>query len=95
MLILGRAEIERRLDGLDLLGPIEAAFVAYSQGRAVIPPPGELIFEQPRGDVHIKYGAIRGFDYYVVKIASGFYDNPALGLQSSNGLMLFSASRCR
>ena len=49
-----------------------------------MPPPGELIFQDPPGDVHIKYGYIAGGDYYVVKIASGFYDNPRHGLPSFN-----------
>jgi ornithine cyclodeaminase len=79
-------EIRAVLPGFDLMPPIEAAFVAYAEGRAVVPPVGELLL--PRGDVHIKYGYLQGDAYYVVKIASGFYDNPKLGLPSSNGLML-------
>jgi ornithine cyclodeaminase len=47
-----------------------------------------MIFKDPPGDVHIKYGYIIGDDHYLVKIASGFYDNPKLGLPSSDGLML-------
>ena len=79
-------EIEAILPTLDLVPVIEEGFVAYSAGRAVVPPVGELLLEG--GDVHIKYGYIRGEPFYVVKIASGFYGNPALGLPSSNGLML-------
>ncbi len=52
----------------------------------MVPPVGELLLDG--GDVHIKYGYLRQDDYYVVKIASGFYDNPSLGLPTSNGLML-------
>ncbi len=81
-----RAAIERALADLDLLPAIEAGFVALSEGRANVPPVGELIVE--KGEVHIKYGAIAGDDRYVVKIASGFYGNPARGLASGNGLML-------
>ncbi|NRA96638.1 MAG: ornithine cyclodeaminase family protein [Planctomycetes bacterium] len=72
---------------------MEAAFVAYADGRCVVPPPGELTFQDPPGDVHIKYGYISGDDHFVVKIASGFYDNPALGLSSCDGLMLVFAQR--
>jgi ornithine cyclodeaminase len=79
-------EIKAILPTLDLVPVIEEGFVAYSAGRAVVPPVGELLLEG--GDVHIKYGYIRGEPFYVVKIASGFYGNPALGLPSSNGLML-------
>lgn len=78
--------IKRALVGLDLVPAIEAGFVALSEGRANVPPVGELIVE--KGEVHIKYGAIAGDDRYVVKIASGFYGNAARGLASGNGLML-------
>lgn len=44
--------------------------------------------DNPPGDVHLKYGYIQGDAYYVIKIASGFYENQKLGLPSSNGLML-------
>jgi len=80
------AEIKTVLPSLDLLPAIEEGFVAYSSGRAVVPPVGELILD--KGEVHIKYGYIRGEDIYVIKIASGFYGNPALGLPSGNGGML-------
>jgi ornithine cyclodeaminase len=82
------AEIKKVLESLDPLPLIEAGFVAYSRGRAVVPPVGELVFEDPPGDVHIKYGYIKGGDVYVIKIASGFYDNPRRGLPTGDGLML-------
>jgi len=81
-------EIREALRGADLLPRVEAAFVAYSEGRAVVPPVGELLIPDAPGDVHIKYGYIEGEPRYVVKIASGFYSNPERGLPSSNGLML-------
>ena len=86
MMIIERSRIEELLAGLDLLPLLEDAFRAYSAGRANVPPVGELLLE--RGEVHIKYGAIRGDPCYVIKVASGFYGNPDLGLPSSNGLML-------
>jgi ornithine cyclodeaminase len=72
----------------ELVEEIEKGFVLYSEGKTVVPPVGYLGFENPPADVHIKYGYIRGDDFYVVKIASGFYENPKIGLPSSNGLML-------
>jgi ornithine cyclodeaminase len=86
MRIVERSRIEDVLAGLDLLPLMEDAFRGYSAGRALVPPVGELLLE--RGEVHIKYGAIAGADYYVIKVASGFHGNPSLGLPSSNGLML-------
>ena len=72
----------------DLLTVIEQAYTNYSNKNAVVPPVGTLTFEKPPGDVHIKYGYIKGGDNYVIKIASGFYNNPDFGLGSSNGLNL-------
>jgi ornithine cyclodeaminase len=72
----------------DLLACMERSFTSYSSGEATVPPVGTLTFEQPPGDVHIKYGYLSGSPYYVIKIASGFYDNPLLGLPGSNGLNL-------
>lgn len=81
-------QIKEALKGLNPIRAIEEGFVAYSQGKSVIPPIGELLFDTPPGDLHIKYGCIKGDDYYVVKIASGFYENYKLGLPNNDGLMM-------
>jgi ornithine cyclodeaminase len=86
--IIPLARIREALKTIDPLPLIEEGFVAYSRGRAVVPPVGELIFKHPPGDVHIKYGYICGDEHYVIKIASGFYENPKIGLPSSDGMML-------
>jgi ornithine cyclodeaminase len=94
--ILSLRQIQAILNKIDprtIVKEIADGFVAYSQGKVVVPPVGELIFDEPRGDTHIKYGYIRGDDYYVVKIASGFYDNPKIGLPASSGLMLLFSQK--
>ena len=88
MRIVELDEIKAALSSVDLLPAIEHGFVEYSKGNSVVPPVGELCFDDPPGDVHIKYGYIRGDDYYVIKIASGFYDNHELGLPTGDGMML-------
>ncbi len=72
----------------DLIQTIEDGFVMYSQKKVIVPPVGYLGFKNPPGDVHIKYGYIEGDDYYVIKIASGFYKNAEIGLPTGNGMML-------
>ena len=62
MRIANLDEIKRALAGLDLLPAIEAGFVAYSQGRANVPPVGELLMDKGE-EVHIKYGWIEGDPY--------------------------------
>ena len=44
-------EIKAALAGLDLLPAIEAGFVAYSEGRANVPPVDELPMD--KGEVQI------------------------------------------
>lgn len=67
---------------------IEKGFVAYSEGKTVIPPVGELQFEDPPGETHIKYGYIKDDDYYVIKIVGGFFESPGSRRYTSDGLML-------
>jgi len=81
-------EIKEALKDIDAVSAIEKGFAAYSRGSVVVPPVGELLFDNPPGDVHIKYGYVTGGAYYVIKIASGFYENVRRGIPSNNGLML-------
>jgi ornithine cyclodeaminase len=87
-------EVLKNIDPVEVIIPlIEEGFVAYSQGRVVVPPVGEMIFEDPPGDAHIKYGYIKGDDYYVVKIASGFYEKTRMGRATGHGLMLLFSQK--
>lgn len=85
--------IRQVLPRLDLVDLMERGFAAYSEGRVVVPPVGEMLFEDPPGDTHIKYGYINGGEHFVIKIASGFYNNPQLGLSSSQGMMLLFSQK--
>jgi len=86
--ILVLEQIKRALNPPRVIRALEEGFVAYSEGRVNVPPVGQLNFEDPPGDCHIKYGCVPGDEYFVVKVATGFYRNPDLGLPSSNGLVL-------
>lgn len=86
--VLKLDEIKPLIDIPQLIREIEAGFVLYSEGRVKVPPVGFLHFDEPPGDVHIKYGFVSGDEYYVLKMASGFYNNPELGLPTSDGLLL-------
>ena len=86
--VLKLDEIKQLVDVPELIHEIEAGFVLYSENRVVVPPVGFLHFDQPPGDVHIKYGFVTGDEFYVLKMASGFYDNPELNLPASDGLLL-------
>jgi len=86
MKIIKLDQIKQVLPSIDLIPTIEEGFIAYSKGLAIVPPIGEMILD--KGEVHIKYGYIKEDDYYVIKIASGYYENALHGLPSGNGLML-------
>lgn len=93
MIQLSRNEIEALVfvDD-DTAEAVRDAYRAISDGRANLPPVGYLGFPAAHGDCHIKYGHIAGDAVFAVKIAAGFYDNPAKGLPSSTGVVLvFSA----
>ena len=86
--VLELDEIKRLIDVPQLIQEIETGFVLYSEDRVVVPPVGFLHFDQPPGDVHIKYGFVTDDDFYVLKMASGFYNNSELGLPVSDGVIL-------
>ncbi len=88
MEILNKDTIQNLLGGIDLVPLIEKGFIAYSSGQVIVPPIGELTFKDPPGDVHIKYGYIKGEKYYVIKIASGFWENEKYGIPNGQGMML-------
>jgi len=72
----------------DALGAIERAFAALAEGRAEVPPIVGLFVPERHGEVDVKGAYIRGLPRMAIKIASGFYDNPKLGLPSSSGMMV-------
>ena len=86
-------QIQKALKSIDPVVMIEQGFVAYSRKQVVVPPVGELIFENPPGETHIKYGYIKDDDYYVIKIASGFYENYKINLPANSGLMLLFSQK--
>ena len=88
MIIIDKNQIKHLLNDLDLKQSIIKGFIDYSAGKCVIPPIGELLFKNPPGDVHIKYGYIINGKYYVIKIASGFPMNEENNISNGQGLML-------
>jgi ornithine cyclodeaminase len=87
-----RAEAcERAVDPTALIDEIARGFVAYSNGRARVPPVGHLGFTHPAGDLHIKYGHVEGEDVFVIKMATGFPGNVSQGLPTGDGAILLFA----
>jgi ornithine cyclodeaminase len=72
----------------ELIPIIEDAFKSLSLGKTVMPPILRVDIEKYHGESDVKAAYIEGLDSFAVKVASGFFNNPKLGLPSSNGLMI-------
>lgn len=69
------------------------AFRADGEGRTRVPAVINLDIPSARGEFHVKTAYIEGVPHVAVKVASGFFENPAKGLPSGSGLMtLFDAA---
>ena len=91
--IVTEAEL-RQVVALDLtmVDVIERAFSALGDGKVVMPPILSMELAEANGEVDVKTAYLPGFDRFAIKVSPGFFNNPALGLPSLNGLMiLFSA----
>ena len=87
-LLLNWDDISLLLGQVEVHDSMKQAFIEYSKGNAEIPPVGELLFEDPPGEVHIKYGYLKSGSHYVIKIASGFPNNEEEGIKPGQGMML-------
>ena len=93
-LILGSTEIKNCVKfNEDLIPIIEDAFKSLSLGKTVMPPILRVDIEKYHGESDVKAAYIEGLDSFAVKVASGFFNNPKLGLPSSNGLMILLDSQ--
>ncbi|MEM6848656.1 MAG: cyclodeaminase [Pseudomonadota bacterium] len=89
VLLLTEKEL-RRLVPLDLaaVGAVERAFAALATGDVVMPPVLSMHLPAVTGEVDIKTAWVPGEDIFAVKVSPGFFNNPAKGLPSLNGLMI-------
>jgi ornithine cyclodeaminase len=72
---------------------IREAFRADGEGRTAVPAVINLPIPGTRGEFHVKTAWVDGVPFIAVKVASGFYDNPARGLPTGSGMMaLFDAA---
>ena len=86
-------QILEALPDIDVIGEIERGFIALSEGKVEVPPVGELLFPEANGEFHIKYGAVRGDQVFVVKLATGFFNNPKSGLPPFSGCMVVLSAK--
>ena len=94
MLILNKNDIIQHVHlNKNLIPIIEEAFKSLSKGLVTMPPIMRIDIEKYHGESDVKAAYVAGLDSFAIKIASGFFDNPKLGLPSSNGLMVLLDSK--
>jgi ornithine cyclodeaminase len=94
MTILTEADLRKivTLD-LDAVACVENAFRALATLPVAMPPILRLDIHEHRGEVDVKSAYVPGIDGFAVKISSGFFDNPKLGLPSGGGMMVLLSAR--
>ncbi|GAA5618057.1 MULTISPECIES: cyclodeaminase [Brucella] len=93
MRILTEADL-RQIIALELesVACVEDAFRALASSGVSMPPILRLDIPAERGEVDVKTAYIPGIDSFAIKVSPGFFNNPSIGLPSTNGLMIqFSA----
>lgn len=88
MKIYQRHELQQFQNMDYLIQKIQDGFVAYSQGKVVMPPVCHMHLDQPSGDLHVKCASMPDEKSYVVKIASCFPENSKMGLPAIKGIVL-------
>ncbi|OAV48820.1 ectoine utilization protein EutC [Rhizobium sp. WYCCWR10014] len=94
MIILTEAEL-RKVIALDrdAVDCVEAAFAALATKAVAMPPILRLDIPEYRGEVDVKTAYVPGIEGFAIKISPGFFDNPKIGLASTNGMMVLLSSR--
>ena len=60
-----------------LMDYLEEGLILSAQGKVLEAPWSGLYFPKSDGEVHVKSAASLDGNFYVVKIASGFFQNPS------------------
>lgn len=93
VLCLFEPDIKNLISFEEAIEAVEKSFAAFNSGQAILPGIINLELPKSQGEVHVKGAYLEGEDYYIIKIASGFYLNPTLGLPVGDGLILAFSSK--
>ncbi|TGR15151.1 ectoine utilization protein EutC [Mesorhizobium sp. M4B.F.Ca.ET.190.01.1.1] len=92
--ILGEHEL-RKVVPLDIgaVECVEDAFHALATKPVVMPPILRLDIPSQRGEIDVKTAYVPDLDSLAIKISSGFFDNPKIGLPSTNGMIVVLSAK--
>ena len=92
-LILDRSKILPQLNFEQLIPIIAEGFKDFHSGRAKVASITNIDVPEARGEMHIKPGHMASGDHICVKIATCYYDNPAKGLPTRDGVLVLANRR--
>lgn len=72
----------------ETISAVAEGFARLAAGEATLPPILRVDIPEHRGEVDVKTAYLSGLDRFAIKIASGFLDNPGLGLPTGGGMMV-------
>jgi ornithine cyclodeaminase len=81
--ILELAQIQDLITPALALEAVRSSLLSLAAGKAVLPP--AIGVETPQGEFHLKGAYLESSDYVGFKVASGFPDNPSIGLSANSG----------
>jgi ornithine cyclodeaminase/alanine dehydrogenase len=96
-LLLSKEEVGRLISMKEVIGTVEEAYKAFSDGQVVQPDYMGIHLPEPRGEIDFKAGYCKTNEIISMKASSGgFLDNPtAHGVPNGMGsVLLFDARSC-
>jgi len=72
---------------------VALGFTRLVEGVVSLPPISRVDVEANQGEVDIKTAYIEGLDQFAIKIASGFFSNPSIGLPYGSGMMVLMSAK--
>jgi ornithine cyclodeaminase len=92
-LVLRKEDIAPHLRFEHLIPALAQGFRDFHNGQARVAPITNIDLPDVRGEMHIKPGYMAQGDYVCVKIATCYYDNPAKGLPTRDGVLVLADRR--
>jgi ornithine cyclodeaminase len=77
----------------EAVNAVALGFTRLVEGKVSLPPIIRVDVEVNQGEVDIKTAYIEGLDHFAIKIASGFFGNPAIGLPYGSGMMVLMSAK--
>lgn len=71
----------------DVVDAIEDGLRQLGAGRVITPTPLRMDIPSQHGEVDVKTAHVEGWDSFGIKASTGFFDNPARGMETSGGFM--------